>query len=150
MHSDLTIRRFEKKDSDEVIRLWDRCGLIVPWNHPGRDIERKLAQQPEGFLVAEKKGRIVASVMAGYDGHRGWVNYLAVEPDERRTGYGRVMMEAAEEVLKKAGAPKVNLQVRETNAEVIAFYESIGYKNDHVVSFGKRLEPDPGWTETSK
>jgi ribosomal protein S18 acetylase RimI-like enzyme len=143
MHTDVTIRRFEEKDSDDVIRLWDRCGLIVPWNHPQRDIERKLAQQREGFLVAEKEGRIVASVMAGYDGHRGWVNYLAVEPNQQRKGYGRAMMDAAEAFLSRCGAPKVNLQIRETNAEVIAFYEAIGYKNDHVVSFGKKLVQDP-------
>ncbi|MFH0882181.1 MAG: GNAT family acetyltransferase [bacterium] len=142
MHSDLSIRRFEESDSDAVIRLWDRCGLIVPWNHPQRDIERKLAQQRDGFLVAVKEGRIVASVMAGYDGHRGWVNYLAVDPDQRRNGYGRVMMDAAEAFLSRCGAPKVNLQIRETNVEVIAFYEAIGYTKDHVVSFGKRLEED--------
>jgi len=145
MHSEMKIRQFEMKDSQQVIELWNRCGLIVPWNNPMRDIERKLAEQPEGFLVAEVDGRIVAAVMAGYDGHRGWVNYLAVEPSERRSGYGRMMMRAVEEYLRLRGAPKLNLQVRETNADVIAFYEAIGYKNDHVVSFGKRLEEDDEW-----
>ncbi len=141
------IRQFDVRDSEAVIELWKECGLIVPWNHPQRDIERKLKEQPEGFLVAEVEGRIVASVMAGYDGHRGWVNYLAVDPGWQRRGYGRMMMDAVEAYLFDRGAPKVQLQIRESNAEVIAFYEAIGYKNDHVVSFGKRLEEDPKWKQ---
>jgi ribosomal protein S18 acetylase RimI-like enzyme len=94
------------------------------------------------FLVAESDGRILASVMAGYDGHRGWVNYLAVHPDHRRQGIGRRMMEEAESRLKAAGCPKINLQVRTENVAVLEFYKRIGYQTDDVVSLGKRLEPD--------
>jgi ribosomal protein S18 acetylase RimI-like enzyme len=86
--------------------------------------------------------KIVATVMAGYDGHRGWINYLAVHPDHQHTGIGRNMMDEAEIRLRAAGCPKINLQVRRTNSKMIEFYRKIGYKLDDVVSLGKRLEPD--------
>lgn len=126
----------------QVVQLWTDCGLVVPWNNPHSDIQRKLGVQPELFLVGSLAGKIVATAMAGYDGHRGWINYLSVHPDHQRTGIGRCMMEEAEIRLRAAGCPKINLQVRRTNAKVIEFYKRIGYKLDDVVSFGKRLEPD--------
>jgi ribosomal protein S18 acetylase RimI-like enzyme len=136
------IRCFHPEDRGEVIALWETCGLLRPWNDPDKDIDRKLAQQPEGFLVMEEAGRIVGSVMTGYDGHRGWANYLAVHPDVRRRGLGRALMTAAEEYLLDAGCPKLNVQVRGDNEATIAFYEAIGYAVDDVVGLGKRLEPD--------
>lgn len=136
------IRPFEDADEQAVIALWGRCGLLRPWNDPHRDIERKRQVQRELFLVGVRDGAVVASVMAGYDGHRGWVNYLAVDLDHRRQGLGRILMAAAAERLRAAGCPKINLQIRHDNLEAIAFYQSIGFREDHVVSLGKRLEPD--------
>ena len=125
-----------------VIQLWIQCGLVVPHNNPRLDIERKLKVNPEWFLVGEMNGQVVSTCIVGYEGHRGWINYLAVRPDLQRRGFGRQIMEYAEKVLAEAGCPKINLQIRSTNLEVIRFYESIGYKQDPVVSMGKRLVPD--------
>jgi ribosomal protein S18 acetylase RimI-like enzyme len=142
MIDDLTIRPYEPADEAQVIALWGACALVVPWNDPKRDIERKLRVDPELFLVGELQGKVVATCMAGYEGHRGWVNYLAVSPGLRRQGIAALLMEAAEARLSKMGCPKINLQVRASNKEVIAFYHSIGYKIDEVLSMGKRLEED--------
>ena len=125
-----------------MVRLWKACGLVVSWNDPRKDIQRKLSVQPEMFLIGRLGDQIVASVMAGYDGHRGWINYLAVHPDHRRAGLGRGMMEAAENLLRAAGCPKINLQVRRSNRGVIEFYKTLGFKADEVLSLGKRLEAD--------
>ena len=138
----IEIRPYESGDETQVVQLWIDCRLVVPWNNPQRDILRKLKVQPEMFLVGYSNGKIVATVMAGYDGHRGWINYLAVHPNHQGTGLGRRMMDDAEIRLRAAGCPKINLQVRSTNTEVIEFYKRIGYKVDNVVSLGKRLEPD--------
>lgn len=138
----LEIRPFDPDDEASVVRLWTDCGLVVPWNDPHRDIQRKRNVQPELFLVACGDGRILATVMAGYDGHRGWINYLAVHPEYRRSGIGRRMMAEAEMRLRAAGCPKINLQVRSRNTAVIEFYRRIGFTSDDVLSFGKRLEPD--------
>ncbi len=142
MSEDVTIRPFEAADQGKVIGLWQACGLVVPWNNPRRDIERKLRVGRELFLVGELNGRVVATCMAGYEGHRGWINYLAVSPELHRQGIAARMMRAAEARLRRMGCPKINLQVRASNEEVIAFYRSIGYKIDDVVSMGKRLEKD--------
>jgi len=136
------IRPFADADEDAVVALWERCGLTRPWNDPRKDIDRKRAVQREWFLVATDGGAIVGSVMAGYEGHRGWINYLAVDPGRRRDGLGRALMDAAEKRLLAAGCPKINLQIRSENGEAIAFYEAIGFREDKVLSFGKRLIPD--------
>jgi ribosomal protein S18 acetylase RimI-like enzyme len=136
------IRAFLEDDTEGVVALWEACELTRPWNDPRKDIARKLAVQREWFLVAEEDGRIVGSVMAGYDGHRGWVNYLAVDPSLQRSGLGRELMAEAERRLADAGCPKINLQVRGTNEAALGFYERIGYTRDDVVSLGRRLEPD--------
>jgi len=136
------IRPFAPSDEAAVIALWERCGLVRPTNDPRRDIRRKLAVRPDLFLVGVLDGQVVGSVMAGYEGHRGWLNYLAVDPSRQRGGLGRQLVEAAELRLRAAGCPKVNLQVRRTNAGVIEFYRRIGYAEDDVVSLGKRLEHD--------
>lgn len=138
----MEIRRFAETDSEAVIALWQRCGLLRPWNDPRKDIARKLRVQPELFLVGVVDARIAASVMAGYEGHRGWINYLAVDPGLRRGGLGRAMMAAAEKGLAELGCPKVNLQIRRGNEDVVAFYDRLGYVEDDVVSMGKRLESD--------
>jgi ribosomal protein S18 acetylase RimI-like enzyme len=140
----MEIRTFRRGDEAAVVALWERCGLTRPWNDPRKDIERKLEVQPELLLVGLVAGDIVATVMAGYDGHRGWINYLAVSPDARRRGFGRAMMLEAERRLRAVGCPKINLQVRSANASVIAFYSALGYVRDDVVSLGLRLEVDEG------
>ncbi|MBN3885037.1 MAG: GNAT family acetyltransferase [Nostoc sp. JL34] len=140
--ADIEIRTFELTDESAVIALWMRCGLTRPWNDPKRDIERKLCVQPHLFLVGTTGQELIATVMAGYEGHRGWINYLAVAPQYQRQGIGRLMISEAEQLLVEAGCPKINLLVRTTNSEVIRFYERLGYVVDDVISLGKRLESD--------
>ncbi len=123
----MDIRPYREADEQVVITLWRDCGLVVPWNDPARDIARKLQVGRELFLVGEVAGELVATVMGGYEGHRGWVNYLAVSPAHRRCGYGEQLMSRLEGMLRARGCPKINLQVRSNNSEVIAFYQSIGY-----------------------
>jgi ribosomal protein S18 acetylase RimI-like enzyme len=137
------IRPFQPADEAAVIELWRRCDLLRPQNDPRKDIARKIAVQPELFLLAvDDDGTIVGSVMAGYDGHRGWINYLGVDPERRLKGAGRALMAEAERLLRERGCPKINLQVRSSNQAVIAFYRAIGFAVDDVVSMGKRLEND--------
>lgn len=136
------ISSYQESDLDSVINLWTDCGLVVPQNDPAKDISRKLLVDPDLFLVGKVDGELVATAMGGYDGHRGWINYLAVKPCSQRTGYGREIMQAVEALLLDRGCPKINLQIRSTNKEVIAFYKAIGYGVDDVVSMGKRLIVD--------
>lgn len=138
----MNIREFRTTDANAVIKLWTTCGLVVPWNDPHKDIARKLQVDPDLFLVGERDGEIIATVMGGYEGHRGWINYLAVSPECQKQGLGRQIMNHVEMRLVKRGCPKINLQVRELNHAVISFYQALGYGNDNVVSLGKRLERD--------
>lgn len=138
----MRIREFADADADEVVSLWTAAGLVRPWNDPYRDIERKKSVQRELFLVAVDGERLVGVGMAGYDGHRGWINYLAVARDARRAGIGRALMAEFESRLLALGCPKVNLQVREGNADALAFYAELGFAIDAAVSLGKRLIPD--------
>jgi ribosomal protein S18 acetylase RimI-like enzyme len=136
------IRPFRAGDEGTVIALWQSCGLTRPWNDPRKDIARKLAVQPELFLVGELGGEVVATVMAGYEGHRGWVNYLAVAPAQQRKGVGRTLMREVEQRLQERGCPKINVQVRNGNGSALAFYARLGYAQDEAVSLGKRLIRD--------
>ncbi len=138
----MEIRRYEHADQEAVVRLWTACGLLRPWNDPHKDIERKLTVQPDLFLVGVVGERVMATAMVGFDGHRGWVNYLAVDPDYQGRGFGRQLMRRAEAQLTDLGCPKLNVQVRSQNREVLAFYERIGYAVDPVTSLGKRLIED--------
>jgi ribosomal protein S18 acetylase RimI-like enzyme len=136
----MEIRPFEDVDEDAVIALWERCGLLRSWNDPRQDIARKRRLQRELFLVGTADGAIIATVMAGYDGHRGWINYLAVDPAQQRKGFGRALMDEAARRLEALGCPKINLQVRRENTAAVSFYQRIGFREDAVLSFGKRLE----------
>ena len=140
--SKIEIRPFRPDETEAVVALWEACDLIRPWNDPRKDIDRKLRVDPELFLVAVEDELVVGAVMAGYEGHRGWINYLAVEPGKRRQGLGRDLMAVAERLLAERGCPKINLQIRSENADVIAFYGALGYRKDDVISLGKRLVED--------
>ncbi len=135
----MIIRGFIESDRADVIALWRRCDLVRPQNDPNRDIDLKMSFQPDLFLVGIDDESIVASVMTGYEGHRGWINYLAVDPTNQLSGFGKKMMDRAENILRALGCVKINLQVRSTNSSVLGFYDSIGYVTDNVVSMGKRL-----------
>ena len=138
----LFIRPFQTEDEAAVVSLWQLCELTVPWNNPYKDIARKLKVQPELFLVGMLDSLLIATVMGGYDGHRGWINYLAVHPDFQGQGYAQQMMVNVESELRKIGCPKINLQIRSGNAKVMAFYQKLGFTDDRVLSMGKRLEED--------
>jgi len=139
---ELEIRPYQETDESEVIALWQVCELTRPWNDPRKDIRRKQAVDPELFLVGLREGKLVATVMAGYEGHRGWINYLAVHPEQRGRNHGRQIMAAAEKLLRGLGCPKINLMVRASNRSVVEFYQQLGYAVDEVVTLGKRLEHD--------
>lgn len=141
---DVQIRSYVESDQDAVVDLWRDSGLVVPQNDPVKDIRRKLRIQPDMFLVGLLGPRIAGTVMVGYEGHRGWINYLAVASDCRNSGLGRRLMDEGETCLRALGCPKINLQVRTSNTDVIAFYDRVGYSQDDVVSMGKRLEVDQG------
>ncbi|MFT4193126.1 GNAT family acetyltransferase [Ottowia sp.] len=138
----MIIRPYRDADEAEVIALWQACGLTRPWNDPAKDIARKRTVQPELFLVGETAGGLMASAMFGFDGHRGWVNYLAVAPACQRQGAARRLMAEGEARLKTLGCPKLSLQVRGANTQALAFYQHLGYATDDVVSLGKRLIAD--------
>ncbi len=135
----LIIRSFQVSDEPYVIDLWHRCNLVVPQNDPKKDIEMKLQVQTELFFIGVISNRIVSTVMSGYDGHRGWIYYLAVDPDFQQNGIGRRMVEKTELKLQKLGCQKINLQVRNSNKSVIAFYKHLGFLDDDVLGMGKRL-----------
>ena len=149
MDPPVQIRPFQPDDEEAVVSLWRRCDLVRAWNDPHKDTQRKLWVRPDLFLVGVLNGRIVASVMAGYEGHRGWLNYLAVAPEHQRHGLGRALVREAERLHREAGCPKINLQVRTSNHSVIRFYRHLGYAVDDVVSMGKRLEHDDARPKTA-
>ena len=137
-----SIRAFALRDTESVIALWQATGVTRSWNNPHLDIQRKLTVQPELFLVAVDGHDIVGTVMAGYDGHRGWLYYLASDPQRRGEGIGRALVTAAEDALLELGCPKVQLMVRPDNDAVLGFYDSLGYERFDTSTTGKRLIPD--------
>lgn len=141
----LAIRPFADGDREAVVALWDACGLLVPWNDPRADIALALSKPNAAILVGTEDARLVASVMVGHDGHRGWIYYLAVDPAQQGRGHGAAMVAAAERWLADAGMPKAQLLVRETNRRVMAFYERLGYAASPVTMMQKWLKtPPPG------
>ena len=138
----MQVRPYRAEDEAEVITLWEICGLTRPWNDPRKDIARKSRVDPDLFLVGISDGQVIASAMGGYDGHRGWVNYLAVAPTFQRRGLGTALMAEIESALRARGCAKINLQIRSSNEAATGFYRNLGYSLDDVVSMGKRLERD--------
>ena len=137
------IRPYSEEDKENIILLWKSCNLIREWNNPGLDIDRKSFSNKDFFLVMEKDNEIIASIMIGYDGHRGVLNYLAVDPKFRNQGLGSRLVKLAEDKLKNLGCPKINLLVRVSNIDVKEFYKKLAYEmQDDVVVFGKRLISD--------
>ncbi|MET0830715.1 MAG: GNAT family acetyltransferase [Microbacterium sp.] len=137
-----SIRAFTLRDTESVIALWQATGLTRSWNNPHLDIQRKLTVQPELFLVALAGDEIVGTVMAGYDGHRGWIYYLASDPMRRGQGIARDLVGAVEELLLELGCPKVQLMVRPDNDDVLGFYDALGYERFDTTTTGKRLIVD--------
>jgi ribosomal protein S18 acetylase RimI-like enzyme len=138
----MNIKPYHPDNQQAVINLWQACNLVVAWNDPIKDIQRKMLVDPDMFLIGELSEDIVATVMGGYEGHRGWINYLAVSPEHQRKGYARAMMQQVEVLIQQKGSPKINLQVRSNNIDVIQFYQAIGYDIENAVGLGKRLIPD--------
>lgn len=138
----MIIRPFENDDRQTVIKLWRRCGLVVAWNDPEADIDRKLRVDPELFVVGIAGSRLVATAMGGYDGHRGSLYYLAVDAQHQGRGYGRKIADYLADLLEQRGCPKLNIMVRSSNTRMIDFYHRLGFKTDEVVCLGKRLIED--------
>ncbi len=144
MSAEVEVRAYRVEDEEPVVALWTEVfGYEQARNDPLLDVRRKRDAQPEFFLVAEQGGRVVGTVMGGYDGHRGWAHRLAVAPAQRRRGIGEALMRRLEAELDAAGCPKLNLQVRSDNADVVAFYRRIGYAVEDRVSLGKQLPGAP-------
>ena len=136
----MEIRKFEERDKAEVSRLWRSVfSDDPPHNEPTKVIDAKMKAQRELFFVAVSNDQVIGTVMAGYDGHRGWLYSVAVAPDNRRKGVGSLLVKHAVNALRQIGCMKVNLQVRATNTQVIAFYESLGFSTEERVSMGKLL-----------
>ena len=135
----IEIRPIKSNKHQQLMDLWLECGLTRSWNKPEEDIQRKMQVQPELLLGAFQSGQLVGSIMAGYDGHRGGMNYVGVLPAFQRKGIGKKLVEMAEEGLKQLGCPKVNLQIRYSNSIAQDFYRRVGYSEDAAISFGKRL-----------
>jgi len=138
----IDIRTFAVTDTDAAVALWHATGLTRPWNDPHRDIERKLQVQPELFLVATDGDVLIGTVMAGYDGHRGWLYYLASLPDRRGEGIARALVAEAESRLLAMGCPKVQLMVRPENEAARGLYAALGYEPFDTWATGKRLIAD--------
>ncbi len=142
----LTITPIEDADIAAVIALWQRCGLTRPWNDPAADIALARKGANAAVLAGRDGSTVVATVLVGHDGHRGWVYYVAVDPDHRHKGYGGIVMAAAEDWLRERGIEKLQLMVRSDNSQVQTFYQSLGYLAQERIVYAKWLdgrEPTP-------
>lgn len=136
------IRPFQEADIEDLINLWELCDISRPWNNPEIDIFRKAQQRDQLFLIAVKDEKLIASIMGGYDGHRGWIHYLAVHPHHQRLGVATALIQQIEKRLIALGCPKVQLLVRQENLSILSFYDQLGYEEVEAVCLGKRLIPD--------
>jgi len=137
------VRDFREMDRAALVVLWEACDLTRPWNDPNDDIDRAVAAREATVLVGYVGDKLVGSVMAGHDGHRGWVYYLAVDPSFQDKGLGRELMEEAGLWLLSRGAPKLELMVRESNDRATKFYEALGFERQQVTVYGKWLKVPP-------
>ena len=137
-----TIHNYQPRDEEDVVSLWRECELVVPWNNPLTDIARKTADSPHLFFVGRIDEQLVASCMAGYDGHRGWIYFLAVRKAHRHKGLAARLVRHVETKLIELGCPKLELMVRDSNTSVISFYRNIGFKSEPVMVLSKRLIED--------
>ncbi len=136
----MQIRPYEDADELAVIALWrESLPITAPHHDPATSIRKKLAVERDLFYVAVVERTVVGTVMGGYDGHRGWIYLVAVKPTYRRAGIGTALLRRLEQALAERGCPKINLQVRVSNAEVVAFYEKLGYVVEELISMGKRM-----------
>ncbi len=140
---ELTIGELREDEADAAVALWHEQKLTRPWNDPHADLRFALGKPQSTVLAGRRGDRLVATVMLGHDGHRGWVYYVAVAGDCQGVGYGSAMMRAAERWMAARGVPKLQLMVRADNAGAIGFYETIGYERSDVVVLGRRLGPEP-------
>ena len=138
----LEIRQFRIEDTDGVLGVWESAGMIRPGRNPRADIQKKLGHSPESFFVGVQERQIVATVMVGYDGHRGWIYLLAVRPELQRKGIGRAMVEHVEGWLRLRGCLKAKLQIDEDRASVVGFYEKLGYEPQNLISMGRWFLPE--------
>ncbi|CAG70053.1 GNAT family acetyltransferase [Acinetobacter baylyi] len=136
------IRQFSHTDLEDIISLWELCGLTRPWNNPEIDIFRKAEQQDGLFLIATRDDKLVATLMGGYDGHRGWISYLAVHPQYQRQGIATALVQQLEKRLIARGCPKVQLLIRKDNLDIQSFYDELGYEEVDAICLGKRLISD--------
>ncbi len=136
------LRDLQRGEADRAVALWEQCGLTRPWNDPRADLSRALSGETSTVLAAVEAGRLVGTAMVGHDGHRGWVYYLAVSPEHRRVGVGRLLMQACEQWLQDRGAPKVQLTVRRGNPDVLGFYRALGYTDQETLVLGRFLDPE--------
>lgn len=139
---EVSIAEMANEEQQTVIALWGRCGLTRPWNDPEADVALALETEGATVLVARADGNIVGAAMTGHDGHRGALYYLGVDPDHRRGGVGRALVQAAEAWCLSRGAPKLNLLVRSENHAVLAFYAALGYLPTNSISLYRTLDPD--------
>jgi ribosomal protein S18 acetylase RimI-like enzyme len=139
----ISIAPIADADVADVIALWERCGLTRPWNDPSSDIAFARKGANATVLVGRHEGKIAASAMVGHDGHRGWVYYVAVDPDLQGKDFGRTIMAAAEDWLRQQGVEKAMLMVRSDNTKVRAFYDKLGYETQERVVYARWLDGRP-------
>ena len=138
------LRCFRMEDTEGLLALWRECGIAVREDRPRLTIQKKMNHSPEAFWVACVEGRVVASLMAGYDGVRGWLYRLAVLPDFRSRGVGRALVDKAESWLRELGCPKVKLQVEPGDEGPIEFYRRLGYERRDLVDMSRLLASERG------
>jgi ribosomal protein S18 acetylase RimI-like enzyme len=136
---DFTVRQARLEDTKAIIAIWDECKLTRPWNNPNDDIKNALSTNTSTILLLQLSNEVIGTVMVGYDGHRGWIYYLAVRAEFQKNGYGKILVQEAENWLKKQNVPKVNLMIRNANEAVKEFYHACGYKDDEVITMSKWL-----------
>lgn len=146
----LQVVEFDESRRSDLIALWQSCGLTRPWNDPGQDIDRALGNASSVILLGVNGEETIGSVMCGFDGHRGWVYYLAASPEHRGAGIGRRLMAAAEDWLRERGCPKIELMVRDTNTETLGFYDALGYERQPVKVLARWLVEPEGGSPTAR